>query len=220
MERTNLFQPEPSGTSSTAGVADNSLTALVAAVDRQTDEDGVINWGLEAVKDIQGTIRAIDSKIGILLAALAFPLKDVAQRFIAVHEAGFAPSSVVFSMAICAYAIGVILSVLTLTGIGGSHFHAKGATDFNTFYAGGLFPLNFMDAFISRKNVHSRMTVEDFSKKIPQTCNEMLLDISAEIMQLAYIRDLKILRQRYAFLFTGGAFFLGAIGFALLKKTA
>jgi hypothetical protein len=45
----------------------------------------------------------------------------------------------------------------------------------------------------------------------------MLLDIAAEIMQLAYIRDLKILRQRYAFLFTGIAFLLGFIGFALMN---
>jgi len=174
-------------------------------------------WGLESIKDIQGTIRAVDAKIGILLAALAFPLKDVAERYIASHSSGISFASVFFTLAIISYGLGILLSVLTLSGIGGSHYHATGTRHFNTFYAAGLFRLNFIDALFRRKEMRSTMSVEKFVDEIPKTCDRMLLDLAAEIMQLAYIRDLKILRQRYAFLFTGIAFSFGFFGFALMK---
>jgi hypothetical protein len=196
---------------------DSSLDGLIASIDRQTDEGAFISWGLESIKDIQGTIRAVDAKIGILLAALAFPLKDVAERYIAAHSSGISFASVFFTLAIISYGIGILLSVLTLSGIGGSHYHATGTGHFNTFYAAGMFRLNFIDALFRRREIRSSMSVEKFVDEIPKTCDRMLLDIAAEIMQLAYIRDLKILRQRYAFLFTGIAFLLGFIGFALMN---
>jgi len=196
---------------------ESSLSGLIASIDRQTDEGAVLDWGLESIKDIQGTIRAVDAKIGILLAALAFPLKDVAEKFVDIHESGFSPAAVFFTLAVISYALGILSSVLTLSGVGASHLHIKGTGSFNTFYAAGLFRLNIVDAFFRRKEVSSRLTVEEFADAIPKTCNQMTLDLSAEIMQLAYIRDLKILRQFYAFFFTGSAFFLGAIGFALME---
>ena len=198
-------------------ISESSLERLVASVDRQTDEGATMAWGLESIKDIQGTIRAVDAKIGILLAALAFPLKDVAEHYISTHSNGISFASVLFTLAIISYGLGILLSVLTLSGIGGSHYHATGTEHFNTFYAAGLFRLNFIDALFRRKEMRSTMSVEKFVDEIPKTCDRMLLDLAAEIMQLAYIRDLKILRQRYAFLFTGIAFLLGFIGFALMK---
>ena len=148
---------------------------------------------------------------------IGFPLKDVAERYIASHSSGISFASVFFTLAIISYGLGILLSVLTLSGIGGSHYHATGTGHFNTFYAAGLFRLNFIDALFRRKEVRSTMSVERFVDEIPKTCDRMLLDLAAEIMQLAYIRDLKILRQRYAFLFTGIAFLLGFFGFALMK---
>lgn len=195
----------------------SSLRGLISSVDRQTDEGAVMAWGLESIKDIQGTIRAIDAKIGILLAALAFPLKDVAERYISLHSTGISAASVVLTLAVISYGFGILLAVLTLSGIGGAHFHATGSGHFNTFYASGLFNLHFGDAIFRRGEVRSSMTVQQFAEEIPKTCESMTIDLSAEIMQLAYIRDLKLIRQRYAFLFTGTAFLLGFIGFALLK---
>jgi hypothetical protein len=197
---------------------ESSLDGLIASVDRQTDEGAAMAWGLESIKDIQGTIRAVDAKIGILLAALAFPLKDVAEHYISAHSTGISFASVLFTLAVISYGFGILLSVLTLSGIGGSHHHATGSGHFNTFYAAGLFRLNFMDALFRRKEVRSTMSVEEFVDGIPKTCDRMLLDLASEMMQLAYIRDLKILRQRYAFLFTGVAFLLGFVGFALMQK--
>jgi hypothetical protein len=193
-----------------------SLDGLIAAVDRQNDEGSILAWGLEAIKDIQGTIRAIDSKIGILLAALAFPLKDVAEQYVSRHGSGVTVVSIVLTLAIIFYGLGILLSVLTLSGIGGAHFHASGSSHFNTFYAPGLFKLRVVDAIFRRGEVRSSMTVKQFADEIPKTCEGMILDLSAEIMQLAYIRDLKLIRQRFAFIFTGSAFLLGFLG-ALLR---
>jgi hypothetical protein len=196
---------------------DNRFSGLISSIDRQTDEAAVIGWGLESIKDIQGTIRAIDAKIGILLAALAFPLKDVAERYISIHSSGISTASIVLTLAVISYGLGIVFSLLTLSGVGGAHFHTTGSGHFNTFYAAGLFKLHFIDAIFRRGEVRSTMSVQQFAEEIPKTCESMTIDLAAEIMQLAYIRDLKLLRQHYAFLFTGTAFFLGFIGFAFMK---
>jgi hypothetical protein len=188
---------------------------LVASIDRQTDEGAVIAWCLEAVKDIQATIRAIDTKMGILLAALVLPLKDVAERFAAMHSAGGNVAAAIVIFATISYVLAIFVAIATLSGIGTAHVHVDGTPQLNTFYAGGLFKFNAFDAFFRRKAVRSSLSVAEFAEAVPKTCEQMTLDLSAEIMTLAYIRDLKVLRQRLAFAFTAGAFVLGAVGFVL-----
>jgi hypothetical protein len=188
---------------------------LVASIDRQTDESAIMAWCLEAIKDIQGTIRAIDTKMGILLAALVLPLKDVAERFISMHSVAGNIGSIVIVSATISYLLGIFVAIATLSGIGTAHVHVEGTPALNTFYAGGLYKFNLLDAFFRRRDVRSRLSVPEFASAIPKTCDQMTADLSSEIMTLAYIRDLKVLRQRLAFGFTAAAFLLGAVGFVM-----
>lgn len=188
---------------------------IVGAIDRQTDEGAIMEWCLEAIKDIQGTIRAIDTKMGILLAALVIPLKDVAERFVTMHKAAGNVGSLLIVLAILSYLLGIFVAIATLSGIGTAAVHVEGTPKLNTFYAGGLFKFSAIDAFLRRRTVRSSLSVAEFAEAIPKTCDEMTVDLSSEIMTLAFIRDLKVYRQRLAFGFTAAAFLLGSVGFVL-----
>ena len=82
---------------------------------------------LEAIKDIQGTIRAVDTKVSILLAALAIPLPQVALFFSYWHTRGFSPTwgHVVMILGIALYVTAVYVAVKTLVGIGDATGHGQ-----------------------------------------------------------------------------------------------
>ena len=190
---------------------------LVGAIDRNTDEGSVMIWCMESIKDIQGTIRAIDAKMGILLAALAFPIKDISDQFIELHGSRLSPGSLILTAAVISYALAIFVTIATISGIGASHMHIQGAKKFNTFYAGGLFKFKFLDSFFRRGEVLSSMSVAEFASMVPTKYAEMINGLSEEMISLAYIRDLKILRQRMAFMLAAIALLLGAVGSALTR---
>jgi hypothetical protein len=190
---------------------------LVDSIDRLNDEGAGILWCMETVKDIQGTIRAIDAKMGILLAALAFPIKDVSDQFIQLHGSRLAPGSLILTAAVISYALAIFVTIATVSGIGASHMHIQGAKKFNTFYAGGLFKFKLLDSFFRRGEVLSSMSVSEFARIVPTKYADMIDGLSEEIISLAYIRDLKILRQRMAFILAAIALLLGAFGSALTR---
>ena len=83
----------------------------------------------------------------------------------------------------------------------------------NTFYAGGMFRLNWRDSLADRLAVKSSKTVDEYIASLPSTRGGMVEELAIEMMALAYIRDLKLFRQRSAFAATVTA---GAIAFIAL----
>jgi len=170
---------------------------------------------LEAIKDIQGTIRAVDTKVSILLAALAIPLPQVAVFFAYWHARGFSATwgHMLMVLAIVLYITAVYIAVKTLVGIGDATGHVRGVRMQNTFYAGGMFRLNWRDSLADRLSLKSSKTVDEYIASLPSTRIGMVEELAIEMMALAYIRDLKLYRQRSAFTATVTA---GAIAFIAL----
>ena len=69
-------------------VSSPDVERVLAALERGTAETRGFTFLIEAVKDIQGTIRAIDTKVGILLAVLAIPLPIVQSSLNNFHTHG------------------------------------------------------------------------------------------------------------------------------------
>ena len=166
---------------------------------------------VEAVKDIQGTIRAIDTKVSILLAALSIPLAAVADKISGWHR-GVLPGGVAeiaqFA-AFATYVFAIAVSVRTLSGIGDAGRHVPGARRQTVFYAGGLFTFSWTDSLLNRPAIRARRSLEDYLIEVPRTFADVAVDLTSEIMCLAYIRDLKHHRQRIAYGLTLLAAFLG-----------
>jgi hypothetical protein len=178
-----------------------------------------MHFVLESIKDMQGTIRAVDTKVSILLAALAIPLPQVAVFFTYWHSNGFSAtwSHIVMAFAVLLYVTAVYVAVKTLVGIGDATGHVRGVRMQNTFYAGGLFKLGWRDALADRGAVKSAKTVDEYVDALPKTRDSMLEELGIEMLALAYIRDIKLYRQRLAFTATVAAGAVAVIGLILSR---
>ncbi|MGH7729573.1 MAG: hypothetical protein ACREM2_12405 [Vulcanimicrobiaceae bacterium] len=182
----------------------------IATANRESTETQFL---FASVADIQGTIRAIDTKVSILLAALAIPLPLVRERFAAWHAHPFAWSApdVLAALAIVVYGLAALAALRTLGGIGNAGRNIEGARHANAFYAGGLFRWSWPDLFVSRSGVRSNRSLAEFVKGLPASTEDVVLDLASEVMTLAYIRDLKLYRQRGTLSLTVAALALGLL---------
>ena len=130
---------------------------------------------LSSIKDIQATIRAIDTKVSILLAALAIPLPQLAVFFAYWHARGFSVSvaHIVMALAVALYVLAVYVAVKTLVGIGDATPHIRGVKMMNTFYAGGMFGLDWRDSLRDRPGVQSSKTVDEYIGSLPTSQETM-----------------------------------------------
>lgn len=195
-------------------VSESDVDRILATIERTGADERSVSFMMEAVKDIQGTIRAIDTKVGILLAGLAIPIPLVQGAFVEMHQHGAVLNvrTAIGWLAFIVYVFAALIAVRALTGIGNAAQHVAGDEQpDDIFYAGGLFPLGIIDAVLTRRNITSRRSRENFIAGIPRHMNDVLAHLAHEVLSLAYIRDLKIHRQQIAFELTAVAIVLGAI---------
>ena len=77
-----------------------------------------------------------------------------------------------------------------------------------------MFRLDWRDSLADRLSVKSSKTVDEYITSLPTTRMNMLEELAIEMMALAYIRDIKLYRQRLAFAATvtaGAVAFIGLI---------
>jgi len=199
-------------------LAESDVARILASIERTGSDERSVSFMMEAVKDIQGTIRGIDTKVGILLAGLAIPIPLVQEAFVAMHQHGLVltPQSIAGWTAFVVYVLAALIAVRALTGIGNAAQHVVGDEQpDDIFYAGGLFPLSLIDAILTRSNITARRSRENFIAGIPRNVEDVLAHLAHEVLSLAYIRDLKIHRQQIAFELTAVAIVLGAIALVL-----
>jgi len=199
-------------------IEQSDVARVLAALESSSEDNRSVTFVLEAVKDIQETIRAIDTKVGILLAALAIPIPFVDKAFSAIyqHSVPVGPRTIVGAIAFIAYILAALIGVRALTGIGNAAEHVAGdERPDDVFYAGGLFALGWIDAVLTRRNLRSRRSLENYVAGIPRSAAAVLHHLAHEVLSLAYIRDLKIHRQRIAFELTAAAVVLGALALVL-----
>jgi hypothetical protein len=162
-----------------------------------------IGYLIASIRDIQSTIRAIDTKVGILLAALSLPLRYTSDLFGDLRSGHPSWLGAITVTGLGLYLLSGVVAIRTIAGIGSTVGRVRGANRYNNFYAGGLYRFGPGDAFLNRQSVVSDMTLAEFVEKLPASITAIAADLSAEIMALAYIRDLKLRRQSTAFAFAG-----------------
>lgn len=170
-----------------------------------------------AISDAQGTIRATDAKIGLLLVILAIPLTKLGQIFVKCHsllscqnrfigEFG-AVLTVIFASLWC---LSFLAAMKAIIAIDDPSQHIDGAKPSGVFYSGGLFRPTFLDAFqnrplIAKKQLHQQL--EDF----PDSVEEINKELVFEHAKLVYIRSIKMNRMKYAFIFGIAWVFCGGV---------
>ncbi len=196
----------------------SDVDRILASLETSNDENRAVTFLIESVKDIQETIRAIDTKVGILLAALAIPLPTIEGVFVAIHAHGAALSiaTVLGGGGFVAWVAAALVAVRALTGVGNASVHVSAAEKpDNMFYAGGLYGFGPLDALLTRNGPLSRTSIEGYAAKIPMSADAVNTQLSYEVLSLAYIRDLKIYRQKVAFESTAVAIVLAVLALVL-----
>jgi hypothetical protein len=178
-----------------------------------------------AIADAQGTIRATDSKIGVLLVILIIPLT----KFGAIYGkcsallggenkclAEFV--AVLTFMFVCLWFLSFLAAMRAIIAIDDPSRHIDGTKPTGIFYSGGLFDPKFLDALLNRPILAKKQLQQQLAE-LPTSAEDINKELLFEHAKLVYIRAMKINRMKYAFgfgiawVFSGGALWLMSLLF-------
>jgi hypothetical protein len=159
-----------------------------------------------AVEENQLNVRAIDVKIGALLAAVLLPLTAAARIFAHLENFyGMWPHWVTFAvnmLFLVAWLLALGCLVLAISALDNPAAHIPNSRLFaGTFYGGGLFKLSWVDALINRPGIIATKNPAQLVAALPVSDQNILDELVFENMKLAYIRDIKMNRLKWALRF-------------------
>lgn len=170
--------------------------------------EGRVEFVLEAIRDIQATIRAVDVKVAALLVGLFAPLGSINRIFAHLTHFGHqSPRCLFLSVAILfvlTWLFALTSLVRAIGAIDNPREHILDADGFKgAFYGGGLFPtLGWLDVFLNRNVVKSKKDPQSFLLLVPKTTEQIEKELVFEQLKLIYIRDVKLLRLRWGYRFS------------------
>ncbi len=180
------------------------------------------NFVYQSISDIQGTIRAIDTKLYVIIVILSIPFSTIGKIVtkLSLIPKFFSPfimecfAYVLFCFFGLLWLISFIISFKGIIGIdnpfchiSGDNHHLKG-----TFYNGGLFERYFIDSLLNRTRVQSSRNINEQINILPNTKEKLIIELASEQIKLSYIRDMKQLRHYWSFRLT---FYWLLLGFCL-----
>jgi hypothetical protein len=168
--------------------------------------DKKIEFVINSINDIQGTIRAIDAKFFGTIALFLLPLTEIdeiSKAFKNLYTHGESLTSLVLIVLIIVWLIGIILSFTGIYSISNPSHSICGVSEAKTkglFYQPNQFKLNFFSQFFSG-SVKSKQTLLEIIEETKLEENDRFNELVYEQIKLAYIRDVKITRQKSATIF-------------------
>lgn len=170
--------------------------------------EGRVEFVLEAIRDIQATIRAIDVKVAALLVGLLAPLGSTNRIFAHLTHFGLQSPRCLFLLFVILFVLMWLFALISLVraigAIDNPREHILNADSFKgAFYGGGLFPnLGWVDVFLNRGVVKATKDPQSFLLLVPKTKEQIERELVFEQLKLIYIRDVKLLRLRWGFRFS------------------
>ena len=172
-----------------------------------------------AIQDTQQNIRAIDFKIGALLAGCIVPFPQIREifKFLTLNELWWQQALATIILAI--WLLTVVILLLALSVIDSPSKHINDSTDQKGLYFNaGLFKFNLFNIFW-RTNNFSKKSVQDYKNEIEDTTLDISKELAFEHLKLIYIRDLKIFRLRHAVVLIFILIIVGSISFIAIPNT-
>lgn len=160
-----------------------------------------------SINDIQGTIRAIDTKIGLLLLIQLFPFSYLGSiiKYLSntYPQQGDKIFVVIYFVCIILFtgtwALSIIASLNAIISINTPSKHIKVKEEVQgSYFASDLFRFNFLDVYFNRASIMSKCSLTQIVSALPHNAEKLINELTFEQMKLAYIRDIKIIRQKWA----------------------
>jgi hypothetical protein len=189
----------------------------------QTNMTNKINFITNAISDTQSTIRAIDTKLGAVIAGSLLPFSVLGRIWSHIGEI----SKTISPYLGCAlgflfffiWIISILLLIKTLSAIDNPREHIESdSTIKGVFYSGGMFKLGVKDYYFFNSSVKSADTVQEQVSNYPNDEADVVKELAFEHLKLIYIRDVKLHRLKGALILCSVWFFLGVVilGFSKL----
>ena len=177
---------------------------------------------LNSILDTQATIRAIDVKIGYLLAALLVPfalLGRIWAHLFNIHATlPFYIGDLLFFAFLLTWIFSILCLIRALSAIDNPAIHIIDHRNYNgIFYSGGLYQFEFFDSFQNRKSIRASENVVSFLAKVPDSERNIQNELAFEQMKLIYIREIKLHRLKTGIIAAICWFAIGLSSFASSK---
>lgn len=170
------------------------------------DKDKVFGFLDRAIEEGQLTIRALDVKLGALIAAVLAPLAAISRVFAHIesfyHLWPHWPLFLVNSVFLALWLLALTSFAMAIGAIDNPAIHIPNAKLYKgSFYGGDQYALSWVDAFLNRGVVVAKSDPAVFRKELPSTEEEFANELVFEHMKLMYIRDVKLHRLKWGFRF-------------------
>lgn len=189
-----------------------------------SDNENILTFMYQSIADTQSVIRSIDTKLGFILVLNLIPVANIGKIYSKVYASicnecdcwMFLLKIVMLIICIICWIVGCWCTYRGISAIDNPKDHVKDAHDVSGyFYSGNLYRTNFLDALCNRKGLKSEVDLFQYIKDKPNTDIDILKELSFEKMKLAYVRNVKLIRQSYSFKFSVAWVVLGIIIYLL-----
>jgi hypothetical protein len=165
----------------------------------------------KSIEDIQATIRALDVKASGLLVVLVVPLTATDKLGDALRALHRLSPWHMWPLTAC-WGLSLLFALLTLWAIANPADRIPAEDQpAGTYYGASLFSLHIGD-FTPWPWTKSRYSVSSWLARCPSVPEDVVKELAFEQMKLTYIRDVKILRLRWALSLLALGLVLLAIG--------
>jgi len=158
-----------------------------------------------AIADAQGTIRATDSKISVLMIILAIPLtklgsiyRDCYALYSNENKCISNLSLILIFIFFCLWILSFWSAIRALNPVDDPLDHIDGEKPNGVFYSGGLFQPGFWAASF-KCFTKSKKQIQHQLDQLPSSAENLVKELTFEHMKLVYIRTIKLKRLGYAF---------------------
>lgn len=183
----------------------------------------------DSIKDIQSTIRSIDTKVGFIFIVLSIPFNKLDIIFNSCSDLiNNSTSTTLFYINIfivlffsLSWLFAFVSTIRAIISIENPSEHIINHSEQSgSFYCGGLFKLCFIDVIFNRNSVKAIKDVRKHTESLPSSENEIINELAFEQIKLSYIRDIKSIRQKWAYKFATLWLSSGFLIYALNKLTS
>jgi hypothetical protein len=179
-----------------------------------------IEFLYQSIADTQGTIRALDVKIGFLLLIVFSPLFafDKLGPFLNALYLESTLQHIFISLIALLWLFAIFVQFMALKAVSNPATKVRGASDLGVFYSGHLYQVGITDAFWDRR-IYASATLAEEIDRLPKTEEEIIEELMFEKMKLTYIRSIKLKRINFAVWSIAAWLFVGLLSYGLHLMT-
>lgn len=177
------------------------------------------NFIQSAIQDTQQNIRAIDFKIGALLAGCIVPFPQIRTiyDFLNLNTIWYLQALAWLIFIIWLMAVLILLSALSAIDNPSKHIN-DGYSQKGYYYGGGTFKFNLINGFV-QTDIRANRTVQSYSDELNDSNFPFFKELVFEHLKLIYIRDLKLYRLKCSVTLIACLIIIGSISFLYTPET-